>query len=259
MLNAMRFLVPVFLLLTILGNALPPAMAEPPDPPLSGLEWATPAIREMQDDAFANPAFFWLEKGEELFASVEGEAERSCANCHGADDLAGKAAHFPKVKDGRVINLEAQVNACREHRMQADPWPLESEPLLSMTLYLRSLSADAPVTVAVDGAAAPFIVKGKALYNQRRGQMNLACAQCHDDRAGLWVRGEQLSQGQINNFPAYLLRWSGVGSVHRRFQFCDNQRVAEPLPLGSDEYLALELYVASRGNGLPVEVPAVRR
>jgi len=89
--------------------------------------------------------------------------------------------------------------------------------------------------------------------------MNLACFQCHDDRPGEWVRGEQLSQGQTNAFPAYLLRWAGVGSVHRRFQFCDDQRVAEPLPLGSEDYLALELYVAWRGNGLPVEAPAVRR
>lgn len=234
-------------------------MAEQPEPALSGMEWATPAIREMQQDEFANPALFWLERGEELFVEDAGRSETSCATCHAPGTLNGTAATFPKVKNGQIINLETQVNACREIRMQATPWQLESEELLAVTLYLRSLSAGRPVAVSISGDAAPHFEKGRSLYNQRRGQMNLACAQCHDDRAGLWVRGEQLSQGQINNFPAYLLRWAGVGSTHRRFQFCDDQRVAEPLPLGSEDYLALELYVAWRGNGLPVEAPAVRR
>ena len=63
----------------------------------------------------------------------------------------------------------------------------------------------------------------------------------------------------MNGFPAYLLRWGAVGSAHRRFQVCDDQALAEPLAIGSADYLALELYVATRGNGLPVEAPAVRR
>lgn len=242
-----------------MGSVLSPAMADKPEPPLSGMAWATPAIRDMQQDEFANPALFWLERGQQLFVEKAGTAGKSCADCHSDGDLDGKAAGFPKVRDDRIINLEAQTNHCRLERMGVAAWPLESEELLSMTLYLRSLSAGEPVDVAVDGQAAPHFERGRALYNQRRGQMNLACTQCHDDRAGLWVRGEQLSQGQTNNFPAYLLRWAGVGSTHRRFQFCDDQRVAEPLPLGSDDYLALELYTAWRGNGLPVEAPAVRR
>lgn len=213
----------------------------------------------MQADEFANPALFWLERGEELFDAVDGKAGKSCASCHARGALRGVAASYPRVRGDRIINLERQTNICRQEHMKADVWPLESEPLLSTTLYLRSLSAGQPVDVSVSGEAEQHFQRGRVLYNQRRGQMNLACNQCHDDRAGEWVRGEQLSQGQINNFPAYLLRWSGVGSTHRRFQFCDDQRVAEPLPLGSDDYLALELYVAWRGNGLPVEAPAVRR
>lgn len=243
----------------ILGSLPGAATAEPPDPALSGLNWATPAIRDMQLDEFANPALFWLERGEELFAAKDGAADKSCADCHADGALNGAAASFPKVREGRLLNLETQTNSCREKHMQAEAWPLESEALLSVTLFLRSLSAGQPVDVAVTGEAMSFFERGRTLYHQRRGQMNLACNQCHDDRPGEWVRGEQLSQGQINNFPAYLLRWAGVGSTHRRFQFCDDQRVAEPLPLGSDDYLALELYVAWRGNGLPVEAPAVRR
>ncbi|WP_416897406.1 MAG: sulfur oxidation c-type cytochrome SoxA [Minwuia sp.] len=255
--------IPRLLLLLVFGTiwfaAAAPAMADPPDPPLSGLNWATPAVREMQQDDFANPGMFWLEKGEKLFGKREGETGLACRTCHLPRALKGAAAAFPVVRDGQVVNLDGQVNGCRERHMRAEPYEIESEELLSLTLYLRSLSAGEPVAVDISGEAEPFFRRGEALYRQRRGQMNLACFQCHDDRPGQWLRGEQLSQGQINGFPAYLLRWSGVGSAHRRFRFCDDQRVAEPLPIGSDDYLALELYVAWRGNGLPVEAPAVRR
>ena len=49
-----------------------PAMAEDmpdrPAPPVSGHALATPAVQEMQRDSFANPALFWLERGQAAFA-----------------------------------------------------------------------------------------------------------------------------------------------------------------------------------------------
>ena len=53
--------------------------------------------------------------------------------------------------------------------------------------------------------------------------MGLSCNQCHNDRVGLSLRAEKVSQGQINGFPSYLLRWSKVVSVHKRFEFCNEQ------------------------------------
>jgi sulfur-oxidizing protein SoxA len=43
------------------------------------------------------------------------------------------------------------------------------------------------------------------------------------------------------------------------FEWCNTSVRAEPYPLGSDEYVDLELYLAWRGRGLPVETPAIRR
>jgi sulfur-oxidizing protein SoxA len=34
---------------------------------------------------------------------------------------------------------------------------------------------------------------------------------------------------------------------------------AEPLPLGSQTYIDLELYLSARANGLAMESPAIRR
>lgn len=240
-----------------------PAMAEDmpdrPAPPISGHALATPAVQEMQRDSFANPALFWLERGQSAFSRVEGAAKKACADCHGAADLRGAATKFPKVVDGALTALEGQINRCRTVRMSAPALALGSEAMLSLMLAVREHSDGMPMAVRVDGAARPYFDRGRALYTERRGQMNLACFQCHDERVGLWLRGEQLTQGQTNGLPGYLLRWGEVGSVHRRFRFCDDQRLAEPRPLGSDDYLALELYTAWRGNGLPVEALAVRR
>ena len=89
--------------------------------------------------------------------------------------------------------------------------------------------------------------------------MGLSCNQCHDDRVGLSLRAEKVSQGQINGFPSYLLRWSKVISVHKRFEFCNEQARAIPYKINSDEYNALQFYLSHRGNGLLVESPAVRK
>ena len=72
------------------------------------------------------------------------------------------------------------------------------------------------------------------------------------------LRANVLSQGQSNGFPTYRLKWQKVGSIHRRFRGCNKMVRAKPYAYGADEYVNLELYLAWRGRGLPVETPAVR-
>ena len=115
-----------------------------------------------------------------------------------------------------------------------------------------------PVQVAIDGPAKPFFEQGKAFYYQRRGQLDMACAHCHEQYYGGKIRMNILSQGHSNGFPTYRLKWQRPGSLHRRFVGCNRQVRSTPFKKGSPEYLSLELYLAWRGNGLPVETPAVR-
>ena len=100
---------------------------------------------------------------------------------------------------------------------------------------------------------------GKELYFKKIGQMGLSRNQCHDDRVGNNLRAEKVSQGHINGFPTYLLRWSKIASVHRRIQFCNEQARAIPFKIFSKEYNALQLYLTWRGKGLEIETPAVRK
>ena len=92
----------------------------------------------------------------------------------------------------------------------------------------------------------------------RQGQLNLACRHCHQDNAGRMLRGEQVSQGHGNGFPAYRLEWQTLGSLHRRFKACSAGVRAHMYDYGSDEYLALEVYMGARSNGLKIETPAIR-
>jgi sulfur-oxidizing protein SoxA len=68
-----------------------------------------------------------------------------------------------------------------------------------------------------------------------------------------------VSQGQPNGYPAYRLEWQKLGSLHRRLRSCLFGLHAELPPFGSELLNELELYLAWRAKGLPIESPAVRR
>jgi len=198
-----------------------------------------------------------------LWAKAEGEAGKSCKSCHGeVEKMRGVYTTYPKYdpKTKKLINIEQRINRCRTEQMKAKAWKWESDPLLSMTALIGYVSRDLPMNVKVDGPAKPFFEKGKAFYYQRRGQLDMACKHCHIDFPGHYIRADLLSEGRAGgSFPTYRLKWQKLGSLHRRFKGCNKQVRAKPYKPGSDEYVNLELFVKWRSNGLPVEVPAVRR
>lgn len=229
----------------------------------SGRKWASPSTRAMQDDEFSNPAGPWLETGASNWDKAEGEAGKACASCHkdASESMKGVATRYPEIdkKTNKLIALEARINSCRVNNMKAKAWKWESDNMLGMTIFVRSQSRGMPVNVKVDGPYKPYFEKGKAFYYQRRGQLDMACAHCHEVNFGNQIRAEVLSQGHSNGFPTYRLKWQKPGSLHRRFKGCNEQVRAKAYKRGSPEFTALELYLAWRGQGLPVETPAVRR
>jgi sulfur-oxidizing protein SoxA len=127
-----------------------------------------------------------------------------------------------------------------------------------MTVYIKHQALGTPVKLDLtQGDMQSWWEKGKDLYYQRTGQLNLACASCHEKNMGHHIRADYLSQGQANGFPLYRLK-SGLTSVQNRFRGCIRDTRAEIPDAFSDELMALELYVTWRGTGLSVETPAVR-
>ncbi len=224
--------------------------------PVSGRTFITPGLRDMQADDFANPGMLWVADGEALWTKAEGAAGKSCASCHG-EPASMKGIQYPKREpDGRLVNLELRIERCRTEQMQAPALGYESHDLLALTALIRHQSRGLPVSIPEDRAA---IAAGEQYFWTRRGRFNLACGQCHQQNVGHKLRDETVSQGQTNGFPTYRVRWESLGSVHRRFQACNEAVGAEPEPLGSQTYIALEWFLARRGQGLPIETPSVRQ
>jgi len=199
----------------------------------SGWVYRSTETQAFQMDDFENPGMIFVDSGHDSWNTVEGEAGESCASCHGAaEDMAGVSATYPKWNEGagEVRTLTMQVNACRTEQMGAEEWAYDKSDLLNMTALLASVSRGMP----------------------------LSCANCHEDNYGNNIRADHLSQGQINGFPTYRLKNARLNGVHSRFRGCVRDTRAETYSVGSPEFVALELYVMSRGNGLSVEGPSVR-
>jgi len=229
----------------------------------SGITFAGSDVRAMQADDASNPGFLWVESGEKLWNATTGAAGKSCASCHGdaRASMRGVAARYPRfdATAGTVQDLEARIGDCRVRRQQAPPLARESEELLSLTAYVALQSRGLPTGVTIDGPARAAFERGRAFYEARHGQMNLACAQCHEQNWGKRLLSETMSQGHGNAFPAYRLEWQSLGSLQRRLRACLFGIRAEMPPPGAPELTDLELYLAWRAQGLPLEAPGVRR
>lgn len=227
----------------------------------SGWRFRDTEARAMQKDDFDNAMFLFVDAGLAAWSAPEGTQNKSCADCHNAieDSMKGLRATLPKVTaKGELWSMENFINDCRENRMGAEPWGWNSQEMKNMTAAIGLQSRGMPMNVAIDGPAAPFWEKGKEMYYTRFGQLEMSCANCHEDNYGNYIRSDHLSQGQINGFPLYRLKDQGAVSIHQRFVGCVRDTRGETFKAGSQEFRELELYVASRGTGLPVETPAVR-
>ena len=236
---------------------------ERPEPLKSGIEFAGAEIRVLQKDDFANPGMHWVLRGEKLWNAPAGKHEKSCASCHGsaAASMKGVAAGYPKIDgaSGKLVNVEGRINQCRVRHQEATALEYESEDLLSLTAYVAHQSRGIPVDVEVNEDNRAQFERGRDFYYRRLGQMNLACAHCHQRNWGRKLLAETVSQGHGNEYPAYRLEWQKIGSLHRRFRSCLYGIRAEMLPAGAADYIDLELFLAWRAKGLPIGTPGVRR
>ena len=231
---------------------------------LSGWLFRTPETRAMEADSFQNPAMLYVERGAEVWNTVEGAAGKSCASCHGdaAESMKDIGAHYPKwnAAAGKPYNLELQIDACRKNNMQAEPYKFDAADQKALVTYIKHQSLGTPVSIDLSqGDMKKWWERGKEEYYTRTGQLNLACASCHEANAGKYIRADHLSQGNVNGFPTYRLKQSHMISLHNRFRGCIRDTRAEQPKAFSDELMALEVYVTWRGTGLSVETPAVRQ
>jgi sulfur-oxidizing protein SoxA len=236
----------------------------PFDEVLSGWLFRTPETRDLERDTFTNPGMLYVERGEEIWNTVEGAAGKSCASCHGdaSESMASVGSSFPKwdADAKRPINVELQIDKCRVNNMQAEAYKFDAAEQRALTTFIKHQSLGKPVELDLSqGELQSWWEKGKEVYYTRTGQLNLSCASCHEENNGKYIRADHLSQGNVNGFPTYRFNTGGMVSLHNRYRGCIRDTRAEFPAAFSDELMALEVYTTWRGTGLSVETPAVRQ
>ena len=231
--------------------------------PVSGYAFLDESTRAMQDDEFENPGMVTVDEGRALFNEQRPDEPASCASCHDEDGekLDVRAiARYPVYDEhlGGLTTLQDRIAYCWENRLDRFPLPYDDPQLVALETFVRYKARGEPVNVQTDGPLAPLIAEGETLYRTRFGQLDIACWHCHVQHQGQMLRGQRLSQGQANGFPEYRLGTGRITSLHQRMRECFHAFRAEPFEPGSREYKLLELYLMQRGNGLPIETPAVR-
>ncbi|SEA88569.1 sulfur-oxidizing protein SoxA [Thiothrix caldifontis] len=252
-----RLLVSGFLLASA-GNVL----AEAPKPAKSGYEFVKEETRAMQDDEVENTGFIAVEQGRELFNESPASG-KSCASCHGemGEKLDVKnLARYPIYDKalGGIVRLDDRINICREKQSGETPLPAYSAELIALETFVRHLAVGEPVNVQIDGEMADLLKKGEELYHIRFGLIDMSCAHCHDSYPGQFIRGQKISQGQGNGFPAYRLDTGEMANLDLRIKQCLVLMRAEPFAPDAEESKLLGAYIMSRSNGLKIEAPAIR-
>jgi sulfur-oxidizing protein SoxA len=226
----------------------------------SGYAYIKPETRALQDDDFANPGLLTVDRGNELFNTPMDGATKACAGCHGEDgedfDVAS-LARFPKYdrKQARIVTLQDRLISCSEatgRRLGPD-----DPDRIALETFTRHLALGEPVNVDGEGLDA-VLAEGEQMFNTRYGLIDMSCQHCHGFYPGKMVRGQRISEGMGNGFPAYRLDIGEMTTLQERIQQCLVSMRAEPFASGSDELRTMEFYMMHRSNGLPIETPAVR-
>jgi sulfur-oxidizing protein SoxA len=230
--------------------------ADAPPARRSGAEFMSPALQALQADPAQNPAQLWVKDGEALWA-------RACAGCHAEGSQRGMAARHPAWDErlARPVTLAERIAQCRQrhqHLPSESPEGPDGPELLALAAYLAEASRGLPWAPPDDSRLKPWQQRGERLWQQRLGQLNLACTQCHDQHAGAKLGGATIPQAHPTGYPSYRLEWQTLGSLPRRLRGCLVGVRAEPFAPGADEWLALEVFLAQRAAGMALEGPSVR-
>lgn len=228
-------------------------------PRRSGFDDMSPALQAMQREAAQNPGQLWVREGQTLWQRPGANGKR-CTDCHADASMDGVAARYPVVDaaaDGAgVLTLPGRIDRCRVRHQGQAAQAADGDEVLALSAWLAERSKGMPITPAPGLDAARE--RGRALWQQRLGQLNLSCAQCHDERAGARLGGAVIPQAHPSAYPVYRLEWQGLGSLERRLRGCLVGVRAEPFGVGAGEWAALEAWLMQRSAGMPYEGVGVR-
>ncbi len=241
----------------------------------------SPALQALQDDLARNPGMLWVREGESQWQQrpdrrVPGDnarrgdsdggsrvaASASCADCHGdaAATMGEAATRYPAwdERTSRAVGLTQRIEGCRSRHQQLEGPALDADTTVALQAWLTHLARGKRIAPPSGARMDAVRTEGERLYRQRMGQLDLSCAQCHDERAGSRLAGAAIPQGHPTGYPQYRLQWQAMGTLERRMRTCMTGVRAQPFDAGDASWTALEAYLMQRAAGMPIESPAVR-
>ena len=129
---------------------------------------------------------------------------------------------------------------------------VEYTPSISPEEYERRYKefyGDTTKQMAEEGNPGELMLEdGEELFHSVDGSKGKSCASCHGEN------GKDLV-GAATTFPKYDPEIKGIKTVALQINMCREKRMgAKPLKYESYDQLALELYVKSLSNGMPINV-----
>lgn len=229
---------------------------------ISGYDLMGESLRQLQRDDAQNPGMLAVREGQALWTQAPYSGGRACASCHGApleERMKGVAARYPvwDSATSRPLTLNLQVARCLEKHQGKSTFP-DAPERLALTAALAQASRGAPLVPKDSSQLQAWRAEGERLWRQRVGQLDLSCAECHEAQVGKRLGGSPIPPANTVGYPTYRLEWQGLGSLQRRFRNCMTGVRAQPYPPDSPQALALEVFMAWRDQGMPLEAPAVR-
>lgn len=203
-----------------------------------------------------------VENGEELFNKpfANGKTYASCFK-NGGEGIRQLYPYYD-TKSGKVKTLEAEINECRVKNGEK-PLKTKKGEIADVSAYMAYTSRGEKLDIRIpdDAGALAAYNRGKTHFYQKRGQLNMSCADCHQYYSGRKVRADLLSPalGHPTHFPVYRSKWNALGTLHRRYSGCNAQVRAKPFKAQGEEYSALEYFHTYMSNGLEVNGPGARK
>ena len=230
---------------------------------INGVYSIDPASRTQWEEIEEFPPYeLNIEKGKTAFNKpfANGKTYADCFE-NGGIGIAHRYPFFDS-NSGKVITLERAINTCREANGEK-PLKWKVGELANISAYMKYTSRGKTINVVIpdDPRAKAIYEEGKQQFYAKRGQMNMACADCHIYNSGNKIRADILSPalGHVSHFPVYRSKWGGIGTLHRRYGGCNKQVRAKPYKAQGPEYTALEYFHTYMSNGLEMNGPGARK
>jgi sulfur-oxidizing protein SoxA len=238
--------------------------------------------REMLDDPMANPGYFNVDRGEQLWATARGKKSVSLETCDlgkGPGVLEGAYAELPRyfADANKVMDLEQRLLWCMQTIQDLDIKDVlarkfgsegHTSDMEDLVTFIANKSNGMKFHLSLSNAQEQQAYAiGKELFYRRSSLLDFSCSTCHSED-GKRIRLQELpnlskpgvdAQKTIASWPTYRNSQSQTRTMQNRLYDCYRQMRMPPPDYASDGMTALITYLTKQAEGGEINVPSIKR